>query len=112
MLHAGEATAVAHCLIERVAGGGGSEHLAVAAAEALDAVLVEQRFGGGEEHEMIDRTGGALIIGVEAAQSLDLVAEEIEPQRAGFAGGEEIDDAAAHRIFAGVMDGVGAHIAV
>jgi hypothetical protein len=41
VLHAGEAAAVADCLVERVRCGVGAEQFTVAAAEALDAVLVE-----------------------------------------------------------------------
>ena len=50
--------------------------------------------------------------GIEAAHALDLVAEEVEPERLLLARREEVDEAAAHRIFAGVGDGVGARIAV
>ena len=112
MLHAGEAAAVADRLIERIAGRGRAEALAIAAAEALDAVLVEQRFGGGQQGEAVDPAGGALVGGIEGADALDLVAEEIEAQRLLLARWEQIDQAAAHREFAGIGDGLGADIAI
>jgi len=50
--------------------------------------------------------------GVETPNRLNLVAEEIEADRIGLAGREQVDDRAAHRIVAGVMDGIGPLIAV
>lgn len=44
MLHAGEAPAIAHRFVKRVLRGGRAEQLAISAAEALDAVFVEQGF--------------------------------------------------------------------
>ena len=55
--------------------------LAIAAAEALDAVLVEQRLARRHQGERLGLAGGALVGGIEAAHRLDLVAEEIEPDR-------------------------------
>ena len=55
--------------------------------------------------------GRALVGGIEAAQAVDLVAEEIEPQRQLLARREEVDQRAAHRIFAMLGDGVGALVA-
>ena len=112
MLHAGEAAALADRLVERIAGRGGAEGLAIAAAEALDRFLVEQRFGRGQQGEAVDPAGGALVGGVEAADAFDLVAEEIEPQRLFLARREQIDQPAADGELAGIGDGVGADIAV
>ena len=112
MLHPGEATAVRDRLVERIAGGIGAERLAIAGAEPLDAVLVEQSFGGGHQGEGLGRAGGALVGGVEATHRLNLVAEEIEPDRAAFARRVEIDQRAAHREVARIMDRVGALIAI
>ena len=55
--------------------------LAIARAEALDAVLVEQRFARGHQSDRLGAAGGALVGGVEAAHRFDLVAEEVEPDR-------------------------------
>ncbi len=113
MVEPGQPPPVRHRLIDRVAGRGGAEALAVARAEAPDAVLVEQGLGGGQEGEAAFLVaGGALGRRIEAAHALDLVAEEVEPQPLALARREEVDDSAAHRIFAGILDGVGAVVAV
>jgi hypothetical protein len=80
VLHAGEPPPVADRLVERVAGGGGAEPLTVAAAKALDGVLVEQRLAGGKQQETVERSGRALGAGVEGPQRFHFVAEEIQPQ--------------------------------
>ena len=103
MVDAGEPPPVRDRLIERIAGRGGAEHLAIARAEALDAVLVEQGLGGGEQGEAVDPVDAALVAGIEAADALDLVAEEIEPERLLLARREQIDQAAAHRELAGIV---------
>jgi hypothetical protein len=112
VLHSRESSAVAHRLIERVAGRGRAEEFAVARAEALDRLFIQQCFGRGKEGEARHITRRALGGGIEAAQRLDLVAEEIEAQRLLRAAGIEIDDAAAHRIFARVMHRVRAAVTV
>jgi hypothetical protein len=112
MVEPGQASPFRHRLVERIAGRAGAEQLAIARAEALDRGLVEQRLGGGEEDEAFDRADCALGGGIEPAHRLDLVPEEVEPKRFGLAGREEIDQAAAHGIFAGIRDSVRALIAV
>ena len=111
MLHAGHPPAVGHRLVERVAGRVGAELLAVARAEALDRLLVEQRFRRRHQGEGLGLVGRALVGGIEAAQALDLVAEEVEPERLLLAGREQVDERPAHRIFAMLGDGVGALVA-
>ena len=64
------------------------------------------------EIERAQLVGGALGLGIEAADRLQRVAEEIEPHRLGHAGREQIDDAAAHRIVAGLAHRRGAREAV
>ena len=56
-------------------------------------------------------SGRALVGGIEAAHALDLVAEEIEPQRLLLARREQVDQRPAHRKFASIGDGVGAQVA-
>ena len=103
--------AVGKRLVERILCRGRAELLAIAGAEALDAVFVEQRFGRRHQGEGFGLVGRALVGGIEAAQAVDLVAEEIEPQRAVLARREEVDQRAAHRIFAVLGDRVGALVA-
>src|SRR3546814_2215394 len=63
----------------------------------------------------LQRLGGAkaaLVGRIEAANAFDLVAEEIDTQAGFLAGGEQVEDAAAHREFALVGDGIDAAEAV
>ena len=112
MVDAGDPPPVRHRLVDRIAGRGGAEQFAIGRAEALDAVLVEQGLGGGQQGEAVDPVDAALGGGIEAAHALDLVAEEIEAQRLLLAGGEEVDQAAAHRELAGIAHRLGAAIAI
>ena len=55
--------------------------------------------GGGAERQhqqLVQRLGGALGGGIEAADRLDVVAEELQPHRARVARHEDVDDAAPH----------------
>ena len=112
MLHAGQSSPVADRLIQRVAGRGRAEAFPIAGTEALDAVFVEQGFRRGQQGEAVDAPGRALVGGVEGAHALDLVAEEVEPQPLFGTRGKQIDQPAAHRELAGVMDGIDAVIAI
>ena len=112
MVDAGDPPPVRDRLVERIAGRVGAEQFAIGGAEALDAVLVEQGLGGGQQGEALDPVDAALGGGIEAAHALDLVAEEIEPQRLLLAGREEVDEAAAHRELAGIAHRLGAAIAI
>ena len=105
-----------------VAGGDGAvKRIVVAGLGEQDPVTgTEPRNGAVVEHYLADRlqfrrfqlSGGALGGGVEGAQGLQFVTEEIEPQGLGGAGRKDIDDAAALREFAGLHHRVGAEIAV
>ena len=104
MLHAAHPPSVGHRLVEGVAGRGGTERLAVARAEALDAFFVKQGLGRREQREAFGAVGRTLVGRVEAAKALDLVAEEVEPERHPLARREQVDQRAAHRIFAVLGD--------
>ena len=112
MLHSGEAPPFGNGLIQRVLCGIGAEQLAVAAAEPLDAAVVDQRLGSGEQQVAVDPLDGALGGGIEQAQAFQLVAEEIEPEARIKAGGEDVDNRAAHRKFAVIDHRVGAAVAL
>ena len=75
------------------------------------ALLVEQCLAGRHQCEGPGLAGAALVGRVEAPHRLDLVAEEVEADGLFLAGREQVDDRAAHRIFAGVMDRVGPLVA-
>ncbi len=112
MLHSGKPPPVADRLIERVARRGRAEPLAVRTAEALDRRLVQQRFARGKQREALDAPRRALVGGIERANALDLIPEKVEPERLLLPAREQVDDAAAHRILARVVDGVSPDIAV
>ena len=61
---------------------------------------------------MIDPVDASLIFGGEAANALDLVTEEVEPQTMLAARREQINDASAHRELARFGYGIDAEIAV
>ena len=107
----GHPAALGQRLVERVLGRGRAELLAVARAESLDAVDVEQRLRRGHQREGVGLVGRALVGGVEAADAVDFVAEEVEPERQFLARGEEVDQRSANRIFAMLRDRVGALVA-
>ena len=52
------------------------------------------------------------VAGSKHADRLDRVAEQVEPHRIGLAGREDVDDAAAHGVFAGLHHRAGAAVAV
>ena len=112
VLHAGGAAALAHRFVEHVVGRGGAEGRDIAGAEQPDGVGGELELGHRHEIERAQLVGGALRLRIEAADRFQRVAEEVEPHRLVHAGREQIDDAAAHRIVAGLAHGRGAVEAV
>ncbi len=112
MLHPSLPPAFADGLVERVLRGGCAKLLAVSAAEALDAFLVQQGLAGREEQEAVQSARGPLGRGIEQAQRFQLVSEEIEPEALFQARGENVDDRTAHGVFAMVYDRVGARVAL
>ena len=112
VLHPGKAATVADRFVKRVLRCMRPEHLTIAATEALDAVLVQQRLAGGQEQMRVEPPGAHLRIGIEGAQALQLVAEEIEPQRFLHAARKNVDDRTAYGIFALVDHRVGPAVAL
>ncbi len=112
MLHAGQAPAFADRLVQRIAGGIGAKDFAIAAAEPLDRRFIEQRLACRKQQMGFHRLHRTLRAGVEQAQRFELVAKEIEAQPVIEPGGIDIEDRAAHRIFAGIDHGIGARIAL
>ncbi len=108
MLDAGGAAAFAHRFIEDVVGRGGAERRDIAGAKPPDRFRGELELGHRHEVELAQLFGGALGFRIEAADRFQRVAEEIEPHRVAHAGREQIDDAAADRVVAGLAHGRGA----
>ena len=112
VLHPGEPAPLADRFVKRVLRGIGPEHLAVPAAEPLDAVLVEQGLAGGQQQMAVEPPGGHLRIRVETAQAFQLVAEEVEPQGLVQPAREDVHDRPANGVFALVDHRVGAAVAL
>ncbi len=102
VLHSGIAASFAHGLVEQVVGLGRSEGFHIAGAERPDGLGCELEFGDRHEIQRVELVVAALGLGIEGADQFQGVAEEVEPHRIGDAGREQIDDAAAHGIFAGL----------
>ena len=81
-------------------------------AEAADRVGGELHLAHRHEVERAHLADRALRLGIEGADRFQRRAEEVESHRVWHAGREEVDDAAPHRIFAGVAHDVGAQEAV
>ena len=112
MLHAGMAAAFAHRLVEQIVAIGGAELRHVAGAELADRLGGELEFGHRDEVEPAQLHRGALRLRIEAADRLQRVAEEVEPHRQVHARRKEVEDAAAHRVVAGLAHRRGADEAV
>ena len=79
------------------------KHGAGRAPRHLDAAPEADR----QDIDSIRRFGGALVQDVEEADGLDVVVPEFDPGGAGRAEGEEIDQAAPHRVLSRLLDGRG-----
>ena len=112
VLHARMSAAVRDRQIDRILGRRLAEDVPPARAEAGDRIRVERHFGHRPQGQALPAIGAALGAGIEDADRFDRVAEQVEPHRIGLAGGEDVDDAAAHGVFARLHHRAGAAIAV
>ena len=108
MLHAGVAAAFAHGFVEHVVGRRSPERRDVAGAEHADGVGGELELGHRHQIERAQIGISALAFRIETADRFKRVAEKIEPHRRIHAGREQVDDAAAHRVIAGLAHRRGA----
>ena len=111
MLHPGIEPPRADRLVERILADR-AEALAIAGAEAVDRGRIEGDLADRLQHEAVEPPGAALAHRVEAADLLDLVAEEIDPERRRSTRREQVDDAAADRELARFAHRLGPDIAV
>ena len=100
VLDAARVDAVRHVLVERRAGRVALERLAEARAEARAALVVLRELARGQQADLRDRIDGALRVGVERLDRLELVAEEVEPVRQRRAHRVEVDQSAPDAEFA------------
>ncbi len=78
MLHTDIAATGAHRIVKRIVIGYGAELFAIAGAEAMNGLIVEQNLAHRLQREPIPPTGRTLSQRVEAAHTFERVAEEIE----------------------------------
>ena len=112
VLHAGMAAAFADRLIQRIVALGRAEGRDIAHAETADGFGHQLEFRNRNQIERAHVQKRALGLGIEGADRFQAVAEEIEPDRLIEPGRKQIEDAAAHGIFAGFAHGRGAAVAV
>ena len=68
------------------------------------ALLVQDDLAGGAERELLQLARGALRLWIERPDLLHQVAEELQPGRLGIERRPDVEDAAANRVRAGILD--------
>ena len=111
MFHAGKGMAGGDRLVQRVLAPGRAEQLAITGAEPRDGLRIQRQFAHRLERSGIRLARGALADGIEQADGVHLVAEQVQPQGLRPAGREQVQQPAAHGVFARLHDLFGAHIA-
>ena len=101
VLDAGRCHAVAHVLVDAALGRIALEQLAPAAAEAPARVFVHRELAPRQQTHFWHGVEAALGVGVEGADGVDLVVEQVDAEGHRRAHGEQVDQPAAHRVFAG-----------
>ena len=112
VFHAREGPLFGDRLVDRVRLGPVAEQLAVAGPEMVGAPFVEHKLADGRQGEAVDLGEGPLGHGVEAADALDLAAEQVEAHGLFVVRREDVDQAAAYGILAGLHDRPRAAIAL
>ncbi len=74
-------------------------------------LFVHGSFGERQEQDFVHRSGGALRSGIELADGIDFVAEELDAHRTVGFGRVDVEDAAAQRVLAGHFDHIGGFVA-
>ncbi len=100
VLDAGGGHAVAHVLVDAAFGGVALQQFAPAAAELGPGRIVHGELAAGQQAHLGHGVEAALRVRIEGADGVDLVVEQVHPVGHGRAHGEEVDQAAAHRVFA------------
>ena len=100
---AGRGHTVADVAVERDARRVTIEALAPASTEGGACGLIQRKLAAGQQVDFPDRIEAALGVGVEGAQALEFVIEEVQPVGQGRAHGEQVDETAPYRVFAGTQ---------
>ncbi|MCY1352807.1 hypothetical protein D9M69_391260 [compost metagenome] len=111
VLDAGRGDAAGEVLVDGAATEVDVEALAEAAAEVGDGLLVQRELAGRQQADGLHLVHRALGLGVEGAQGLDLVVEQVDPIGQVAAHGEQVDQGTTHGELAVFVDGVHATVA-
>ena len=87
------------------------ETLTKARLEAGDLVLLHRELAGRQQADRVDLVDRALGLGIEGAQGLDLIVEQVDPVGQLAAHGEQVDQGATHGELAMLVDRVDAAVA-
>ena len=112
VFHAGMAAAFADGFIEQIVALRRAEGRDIAHAEAADGLGDQLEFRDRNQIERAHVEQRALGFGIERPDRFQAVAEEVEPHRLVEPGRKQIEDAAAHGVFAGLAHGRGAVVAI
>ena len=104
VLDAGGGEARADVLVQPHLGRIAFDLLAPARAEGAARRLVHRELAAGQQPHLGHRVERALRVGIEGADRIHLVAEQVDAIRHRRAHREQVDQAAAHRVFAGRND--------
>ena len=100
VLDAGRGHALADVLVDAALGRVALQHFAPAAAKTRARFVVHGELAAGQQAHLGYRVQAALAVRVERAQRIDLVVKQIDPVGHRRTHGEQIDQAATHRVFA------------
>ena len=112
VFHAGMAAAFADRLVQQIVALRRAEGCDIAHPEAADGLGHQLKFRDRHQIERAHVEQRALGFGIETADRFQAVAEEIEPHGLVEPGRKQIEDAAAHGVFAGLAHRRGAVVAV
>src|SRR5579864_818781 len=112
MLHAGMAAAFADGLIKLIVAFGRAKCRDITHPEATNGFRRELKFRNRNQIERAYVERRSLRLGIESADRLQTIAEEIKPDRQIEPGRKQIEDAAAHSIFTGFSHRRGPAIAI
>ena len=101
---------IGHRLIDRIVRRPLAKKLPPFRAKPADRILPQRHFGHGAQRDLLHFRAAALRRGIETANALNRVAEQIEAHRLGLPGRENIDNAAADGIFPWFHHRAGARI--
>ena len=101
VLDARRGYAIAHVFVDAALGRVALQQLAPTASESRTGRLVHRELSPGQQPHFGHGVEAALAVGVKGADAVDFVVEQVHPIRHQRTHGEEVDQAAAHRVFTG-----------